>query len=145
MSPFAFRLRPQGPRGGRRSGPDPARAVLHRQVAGAARRLGAERGHGYLGLSRVFGLVKNPGAALLSTSWKALGEREQHSDIHCVTRWTKLEMPWRGVPMATVLDLVEPTEGARFVIAHAEQGFTANLPIEALRDPDVMLRIRGPG
>jgi DMSO/TMAO reductase YedYZ molybdopterin-dependent catalytic subunit len=93
---------------------------------------------------RVFGLVKHP-VRLSLDELKELGEREQQSDIHCVTRWSKLDMPWRGVPMAALLEKVEPTEGARFVIAHAEQGFTANLPIEALRDPDVLLAYEAEG
>jgi DMSO/TMAO reductase YedYZ molybdopterin-dependent catalytic subunit len=76
---------------------------------------------------------------------KELGERDQISDIHCVTRWTRLDMPWKGVPLRTILDLVEPLDSARYVIAHAEQGYTANLPIEALQDPDVMIGIEADG
>jgi DMSO/TMAO reductase YedYZ molybdopterin-dependent catalytic subunit len=87
---------------------------------------------------QVFGLVRNP-LRLSFDELLALGDQEQQSDIHCVTRWTKLDMPWRGVPMRTVLEAVEPLESARFVIAHAEQGFTANLPIEAIQAEDVML------
>ena len=43
-------------------------------------------------------------------------------------------MPWKGVPLRAVLERVEPLDSARYVIAHAEQGYTANLPIEALQD-----------
>ena len=93
---------------------------------------------------RVFGLVKHP-VRLSLDELKHLGEHEQLSDIHCVTRWSKLDMPWRGVPMAALLEHVEPTDGAKFVIAHAEQGFTANLPIAALRDPDVLLAYEAEG
>jgi DMSO/TMAO reductase YedYZ molybdopterin-dependent catalytic subunit len=87
---------------------------------------------------RAFGLVKNP-IRLSFEQLLALGSQEQLSDIHCVTRWSKLDMPWKGVPMRAVLEQVQPLEGARFVIAHAEQGFTANLPIEALMDDSAML------
>src|SRR5207245_1066225 len=55
------------------------------------------------------------------------------------------DMPWKGVPMRTLLERVEPLESARFVIAHAEQGFTANLPIEAVTDADVMLAYEADG
>jgi len=92
----------------------------------------------------VFGLVKNP-VRLSFDELKELGERDQISDIHCVTRWTRLDMPWKGVPLRTILDLVEPLDSARYVIAHAEQGYTANLPIEALQDPDVMIGIEADG
>ena len=54
-------------------------------------------------------------------------------------------MPWKGVPLSAILDLVEPLDSARYVIAHAEQGYTANLPIEALRDPDVMIGLEADG
>ena len=92
----------------------------------------------------VFGLVRNP-VRLSFDELRELGERDQTSDIHCVTRWTRLDMPWKGVPLRAILDLVEPLGSARYVIAHAEQGYTANLPIEALQDPDVMIGLEADG
>ena len=92
----------------------------------------------------VFGLVRNP-VRLSLDELRELGEREQIADIHCVTRWTRLDMPWKGVPLRAILDLVEPLDSARYVIAHAEQGYTANLPIEALQDPDVMIGLEADG
>jgi DMSO/TMAO reductase YedYZ molybdopterin-dependent catalytic subunit len=92
----------------------------------------------------VFGLVRNP-VRLSLDGLRELGEREQIADIHCVTRWTRLDMPWQGVPLRAILDLVEPLDSARYVIAHAEQGYTANLPIEALQDPDVMIGLEADG
>ena len=93
---------------------------------------------------RVFGLVRNP-IRLSLDELIALGTQEQTSDIHCVTRWTRLDMPWKGVPMRAVLEQVAPLESARFVIAHAEQGFTANLPIEAVMADDAMLAYEADG
>ena len=92
----------------------------------------------------VFGLVRNP-VRLSFDELRELGERDQTSDIHCVTRWTRLDMPWKGVPLRAILDLVEPLDSARYVIAHAEQGYTANLPIEALQDPNVMIGLEADG
>jgi DMSO/TMAO reductase YedYZ molybdopterin-dependent catalytic subunit len=92
----------------------------------------------------VFGLVRNP-VRLSFDELRELGEREQISDIHCVTRWTRLDMPWKGVPMSAILDLVEPLESVRYVIAHAEQGYTANLPVEALREPEAMIGLEADG
>src|SRR6476469_2279954 len=71
---------------------------------------------------RVFGLVKEP-IRLSFDELVGVATQEQDSDIHCVTRWTKLDMPWKGVPMRTVLDRVQPLDSALFVIAHAEQGY----------------------
>ncbi len=93
---------------------------------------------------RAFGLVKHP-LRLSFDQLVALDSQEQLSDIHCVTRWSKLDMPWKGVPMRTVLEQVQPLDGARFVIAHAEQGFTANLPIEAVMDDSAMLAYEAEG
>ena len=93
---------------------------------------------------RVFGLVRDP-IRLSFDELLALGTQEQSSDIHCVTRWTRLDMPWKGVPMRAVLDLVQPLESARFVIAHAEQGFTANLPLEAVEADDAMVAYEADG
>ena len=53
-------------------------------------------------------------------------------DIHCVTRWTKLETQWRGVSVDTLLEDVE-TE-ADFVLVHSHGGYTTNLPLEDLLD-----------
>jgi DMSO/TMAO reductase YedYZ molybdopterin-dependent catalytic subunit len=60
-------------------------------------------------------------------------------DIHCVTSWSKLDTSWYGVPMDWLLDTVTPDPTATHVVAHAEAGYTANLPLEALRAPGVLL------
>ena len=92
----------------------------------------------------VFGEVETP-VTLTWDELMALPQREVKTDIHCVTRWSKLDMPWKGVPMRALLDRVQPLESARFVIAHAEQGFTANLPIEAIQDDGVLLAYEAEG
>ena len=68
---------------------------------------------------RAFGLVKHP-LRLSFDELLALGTEERQADIHCVTRWTKLDMPWKGVPRRAVLERVEPLDSARYVIAHAD-------------------------
>jgi DMSO/TMAO reductase YedYZ molybdopterin-dependent catalytic subunit len=93
---------------------------------------------------RVFGLIREP-IRLSFDQLIELGAQEQDSDIHCVTRWTKLGMPWKGVPMKAVLDAVQPLDSARFVIAHSEQGYTANMPIEVIQADDVMLAYEAEG
>jgi len=52
------------------------------------------------------------------------------ADLHCVTRWSKLDNLWEGVPTRELLKLVTPTPAAKFVMVHSEQGWTTNLPIE---------------
>ncbi len=48
-------------------------------------------------------------------------------DIHCVTKWTKLDTVWEGVAIDTLLDGIE-TDGA-FVTAFCDGGYTTNLPL----------------
>ncbi len=53
-------------------------------------------------------------------------------DIHCVTRWSKFDTTWEGVSLRVLVDqgLVKLKPGARYLMQHAEYGFTANLPVE---------------
>ncbi len=53
-------------------------------------------------------------------------------DIHCVTKWSKLDSKWRGVPVDTLLDGVQTA--ADQVMAHSFGGYTTNLPLEDLTD-----------
>jgi DMSO/TMAO reductase YedYZ molybdopterin-dependent catalytic subunit len=53
-------------------------------------------------------------------------------DLHCVTRWTKLETAWRGVSLDTLLEDVETA--ADFALVHCYGGYTTNLPLEDLLD-----------
>jgi DMSO/TMAO reductase YedYZ molybdopterin-dependent catalytic subunit len=48
-------------------------------------------------------------------------------DIHCVTKWTKLDSVWEGVSIDTLLDGV--THDAQYLIAHCDGGYTTNLPL----------------
>jgi DMSO/TMAO reductase YedYZ molybdopterin-dependent catalytic subunit len=93
---------------------------------------------------KVWGLVERP-LRLDYEEFRDLPTTELETDIHCVTRWSKLGQRWEGVPMRHILDLVQPKPEAQFVIAHSEQGFTANLPLEALLDDDVLLAHRADG
>ena len=54
------------------------------------------------------------------------------ADIHCVTRWSKLDTAWRGVSLDTLLADVE-TE-ADYAMAHSYGGYSTNLPLEDLLD-----------
>jgi DMSO/TMAO reductase YedYZ molybdopterin-dependent catalytic subunit len=87
---------------------------------------------------RVWGLVENP----VTLSWeqvRALPQREVSTDIHCVTRWSKLDTVWTGTPFRDIVELARPRPDARFVLAHAESDFTANVPLDVLLDEDVLI------
>lgn len=70
-----------------------------------------------------------------SWSWEellALPSEEISTDIHCVTRWSKLGTSWRGVSLDTLFEEVESTHD--FVMAHSFGGYTTNIPLEDLLD-----------
>jgi DMSO/TMAO reductase YedYZ molybdopterin-dependent catalytic subunit len=93
---------------------------------------------------RVFGEVEEE----VELDWAAFGElprRENVQDIHCVTRWSRFDASFRGVHWSELERLARPKPSARFVIAHAEQGFTSNVPIEYLRDEQALLATEADG
>ena len=93
---------------------------------------------------RVFGEVENP----IELSWAEFEElpRGEHTqDIHCVTRWSRFDATFRGVHWRDLAPLVRPKPSARFAIAHAEQGFTANVPLASLEDDLALLATEADG
>lgn len=75
------------------------------------------------------GLVGRP-ATLTWDELVSLPAVEIVVDIHCVTKWSKLDMPWRGVAFETLLEQAGgATPGATHVLCHSEGGFTANIPL----------------
>ena len=93
---------------------------------------------------RVFGEVEEP----LTLTWEELKElpsTEITIDIHCVTRWSRFDTSFRGVHWRELAKLVQPKSSARFVLAHAEQGFTANVPLEAIEDEQALIAYEADG
>jgi DMSO/TMAO reductase YedYZ molybdopterin-dependent catalytic subunit len=60
--------------------------------------------------------------------FKALPSETITKDIHCVTKWSKLDTVWRGVSVDTLLAGVETS--ADYVVAYCDGGYTTNLPLE---------------
>lgn len=69
----------------------------------------------------------------------ALEQVDDVSDFHCVTTWSKFDVPWRGVRFSDLAALARPHESARFVLCHAYDDYTTNLPLEEALKPDVLL------
>jgi DMSO/TMAO reductase YedYZ molybdopterin-dependent catalytic subunit len=68
-------------------------------------------------------------------SWSdllALPSETPTVDIHCVTKWSKLDTNWNGVSLDTLMSDVETA--ADFALAHSYGGYTTNLPLEDLLD-----------
>jgi DMSO/TMAO reductase YedYZ molybdopterin-dependent catalytic subunit len=80
---------------------------------------------------KVWGTVEKP----LTLTWDEFNQLPRTQilmDLHCVTRWSKFDTLWEGVSLRTLIEkgLVRPLPEARFVIQHAEYGYTTNTPLE---------------
>jgi DMSO/TMAO reductase YedYZ molybdopterin-dependent catalytic subunit len=87
---------------------------------------------------RSFGLVEQE----TSFSWAdlmALPAKTQTVDIHCVTRWSKLDTTWTGIPWRDLIKRLGVKPEATHLMAHCEQNYTTNIALEVLDDDDTML------
>ena len=64
--------------------------------------------------------------------FRALPSETITADIHCVTKWSKLDTAWEGVRVETLLAEVESE--AEYALAFCDGGYTTNLPLEDLLD-----------
>ena len=92
---------------------------------------------------KVWGEVEKP----LTLSWSEFSQiprSRKLMDIHCVTRWSKLDTLWEGVLVKTLVEqgliTIKPT--AKFVLQHAEYGFTTNLPLAIVLAENFLLATR---
>ncbi len=90
---------------------------------------------------RVFGLVEEE-RRWTYEEFTRLPTRRVVVDVHCVTRWSKLDTVWEGVPFLELMRHIRPLPEARYVMVHAEAGFTTNLPLEDLLREDVLFAWR---
>ena len=81
----------------------------------------------------VSGDVEEP-LSLSFDELKALPATDVTTDIHCVTRWSRFDARFKGVHWRELAALCRPRPTARFAIAHAEAGFTTNVPLAAIED-----------
>lgn len=77
--------------------------------------------------------------------FQALPRVKVFADMHCVTRWSKLDNLWEGVPTRALLEHCRPAPEARFVMVHGEHGFTTNLPIERFFEDDCLFALKHNG
>src|SRR5690349_10364214 len=92
----------------------------------------------------VFGEVEEP----ITLTWdelRALPATEVTVDIHCVTRWSRFDARFRGVHWRELAQLCRPRPSARFAIAHAEAGYSENLPLPALEEENAIVAYEADG
>lgn len=86
---------------------------------------------------RVYGMVRRS----LRLTWEEFSRLptvEISGDMHCVTRWSKLDNRWGGVRARDLLEQAGLTDEAAFVVFHCERGYTANLPLDVAMGDNVL-------
>ena len=73
----------------------------------------------------------------------ALGVEDITVDIHCVTHWSKFDLPWRGVSLDALFENVESQHD--YVMAHSYGGYTTNIPLEDLLEGKAWVAIEAEG
>jgi len=92
----------------------------------------------------IWGLVETPWQCTYD-EFVALPRVTVHADMHCVTRWSKLDIVWEGVSTREIMAKVQPHATAKYVMVHCEQGFTTNLPLEDFLAEDCLFAWRHNG
>jgi DMSO/TMAO reductase YedYZ molybdopterin-dependent catalytic subunit len=86
---------------------------------------------------RVYGLVEQE-LVLTWEEFMALPQTAMNRDFHCVTQWSKLNNLWVGVQFGEVLRQIKPKPEAPYIMVHCYGGYTTNLPLDVLKEDDVM-------
>jgi DMSO/TMAO reductase YedYZ molybdopterin-dependent catalytic subunit len=87
---------------------------------------------------RVYGLV-DKAVRYTWAEFHVLPKATVTSDFHCVTRWSRFNNTWEGVRVRDLLKRSSLRSDAAYVLVHAEQGFTANVPVADLDRDEVLL------
>lgn len=89
---------------------------------------------------RVWGAVETP----ITFTWDQildLPRTRVRLDLHCVTTWTKLDTEWEGISLQTLVSggWITPKPEARYLMQHADHGYTTNLPLEVALQENFLL------
>ena len=92
----------------------------------------------------VSGLVERP-FTLTYDELLHLPRKTVRCDIHCVTRWSRLDDSFEGVPVKLLLERAGVKPEAKYCLVHAEQGFTTNLPLADLDREENLIALKWNG
>ncbi|MHB8133693.1 MAG: molybdopterin-dependent oxidoreductase [Anaerolineaceae bacterium] len=89
---------------------------------------------------KFWGLVEEP----LTLNWDQFNQLPKTTlkmDLHCVTKWSMFDSEWEGVLIKTLIDqgLLKIKPQARFVLQHAEYGYTTNLPLKIMLQDNFLM------
>jgi DMSO/TMAO reductase YedYZ molybdopterin-dependent catalytic subunit len=87
---------------------------------------------------KIFGLCESP-VSLKYQEILDMPAIDVVCDMHCVTHWSRLDNRFTGVPLKSILDLAKPKPEARYVMCHAEWGFTVNVPLDEFTQDDCIV------
>ena len=93
---------------------------------------------------RTSGLVDAP----LRLTWDEflkLPRTEVTADFHCVTRWSRFDNRWEGIPFQAVCNLTRPKPEATHVLVHASEGYATNIPLRDLLEGSVLFALKHDG
>jgi len=93
---------------------------------------------------RIAGLVEKP-VRLTWDVFTRLPMKEVTADMHCVTRWSRFDVRWEGVPYTEVMKLSGAKPEAKYVMVHGEGGYTSNVPLEDLLRPTTLFALKHNG
>ena len=82
---------------------------------------------------RVWGLAREK-----TFTWSDFMSLPQHdfiADFHCVTRWSKLDVKWRGIKVTDFMESIELDRSCTHIMQHSYGGYTTNLPLEDFLQP----------
>ena len=87
---------------------------------------------------KVHGAVEHP-FMMDFTELLAMPQTERDLDVHCVTGWSRLDVPWQGVRIRDLAERAGVKPEARHVIFEAAAGYTANVRLdEALHEDNLV-------
>lgn len=89
---------------------------------------------------KFWGLVEEP----LTLTWEEFNQLPRtkiQMDLHCVTRWSMFDTEWEGVLVRNIIEkgLLKLKPAAKFVVQHAEYGYTTNLPLSVMMQDNFLL------
>ena len=78
--------------------------------------------------------------------FEALPQTTIKADIHCVTKWSKLDTTWQGVTFDDLLKTVNLADApASYIVAYSEGAYTTNIPVADLVNGQGMIATRYEG
>jgi DMSO/TMAO reductase YedYZ molybdopterin-dependent catalytic subunit len=93
---------------------------------------------------RIAGLVERP-VRLSWAEFSHLPMIEVTADMHCVTRWSRFDVRWEGVPFSAVAKIAKAKAEANYVMVEAEYGYSSNVPLVDLMRPTTVFVLKHAG